>query len=135
MVATGILATALVSVAAIFAYSARTTMLNEQRTTGILLATSKMEDLRSTSSISDLTIGGSIATSSLENTYFDYVTITSTGAVVTSTTAGNNPYLRAWQISGTNPRQITVAVFAMRGGITDEQVELIRAATNLTNGF
>lgn len=135
LIATGITLTALVSVAAMFAYSARTNILTEQRTTGILLATSKLEGLRSTSSISTLTVGGGIDASSPTTSYFEYVTIGTSGAITTSTTAGANPYLRMWQISGTNPRLITVSVYANNSGVTGGQTELIRTATTLTNGF
>jgi hypothetical protein len=116
-----------------FAYSARTNLLNEQRTTATLLAISKMEDLRSTSSINDLVVGGSLTTTAAN--YFEYVSITSSGAIATSTTAGNNRYLRLWEISGTNPRLISIAVRANYSGVSGEQVELIRMATQLTNGF
>jgi len=133
LIATGIMLTALGAVAAMFAYSARTNLLNEQRTTATLLAISKMEDLRSTSSINDLVVGGSLTTTAAN--YFEYVSITSSGAIATSTTAGNNRYLRLWEISGTNPRLISIAVRANYSGVSGEQVELIRMATQLTNGF
>ena len=135
LIATGITLTALVSVAYMFAYSAQTNYLTEQRTKGILLATSKLEDLRSTSSISSLTVGGGVDFASPTANYFEYVSILSSGAITTSTTAGVNPYLRMWEISGTNPRLITVSVYARNSGVTGEEIELFRGATNLTNGF
>jgi Tfp pilus assembly protein PilW len=92
LIATGITLTALVAVAAMFAYSARTNILTEQRTTGILLATSKLEELRSTPSISTLTVGGGLDAASPTASYFEYVTINSSGAITTSTTAGTNPF-------------------------------------------
>lgn len=135
LIATGIMLTGLVAVASIFAYSTRTNMLTQQRSTATLLATSKMEDFRGVDSINTLTTGGSIVPATKVNNYFEYVSLSTSGAIVTSTSDTTFPYLRLWEIGGTNPVQISVSVYAQRGGITDNPIELIRTSTNLTNGF
>ena len=131
----GIMATALLAVASIFTYSARTNMLNQQRTTAVLLANSKLEDLRATSPIANLVVGGGLDGANPAPNYFEYVSLTTNGLVTADIVTLTAPYLRLWQISGANPRLITVAVFAQRSGVSGQRVELIRATTNLTNGF
>ena len=135
LIATAILVTALLSVAALFSYSIRTNMLSQQRTTATLLATSKIEDLRSTSSINDFTNGGGLDGSNPTPSYWEYVSISTMGLFTIDTSTNTAPYLRLWQIDGTNPRLITVAVFAQRSGITGERTELVRSTTSLTNGY
>ncbi len=135
MIAIGIMATSLLAAASIFTYSVRTNMLNQQRTVATLLANSKLEDLRATSPIDNLIVGGGLDGANPTASYFEYVTLTTSGAVRADTVTAMAPYLRLWQISGDNPRLITVAVFARRSGVSGQRSELIRATTNVTNGF
>ena len=135
LLATGILVTALLSIAVLFSYSIRTNLLNQQRTTATLLAMSKIEDLRSTSSINDFTNGGGLDGSNPAPSYWEYVSISTMGLFTIDTSTNTAPYLRLWQIDGTNPKLITVVVFAQRSGITGERIELARSTTGLTNGY
>ncbi len=135
LIATGIMVPALVAVASIFAYSARTNLLTEQRTIAALLGASKIEDLRSVTPINNLTVGGGLDAANPTAGYFEYVAITPSGTITIGRTVGSSPYLRLWQVSGTDPRLITVAVYAMRSGVTGNRVELFRAATSRTDGF
>ena len=133
LVATALLVTASLSIATLFAYSVRTNILNQQRTTATLLAASKMEELRAT--IVDLSIsGGGLDGSDPATDFWEYISISTDGTlrVDTTTTA---PYLRLWQIDGTNPRLVTVAVFAEQSRITGDPTELVRITTTLTNGY
>ena len=134
LVATAVLVTGLMAVAALFSYSIRTNMYTEQMTTGILLANTKMEGLRA-SGLSGLTVGGGLDSSSPTASYFEYTTISSSGALTTDTVTTTAPYLTLWMIAGTNPRLVTVAVYAQRSGVTGNMTELMRTTTNLTNGF
>ncbi len=135
LIATGIMVPALVAVASIFVYSARTNLLTEQRTIAALLGASKIEDLRSVTPIRDLTPGGGLDAANPTADFFEYVAITPSGTITIGATAGSSPYLRLWQVSATDPRLITVAVYAMRSGVTGNRVELFRAATSRTDGF
>ncbi len=135
LAAAGIMATAILAVAAVFAYSARANLLNEQRTRGIELAASKIEDLRSTSPIQDLPAGGGLDADSAAPGYFEYVEILPSGDLEITSTPGARAYLRLWRIGGGDPRRIEVAVYARRGGVTGSQVELVRLATLRTRGF
>ena len=136
MIATGIMLAALLAVASIFAYSARTNMLNQQRTMATLLANSKLEDLAATSPIDNLIVGGGLDGANPTPNYVEYVSLTTSGVLTVDVVVNvGAPYMRLWQISGDNLRLITVAVFAQRSGVSGERTELIRATTNLTNGF
>ena len=135
MIATGIMVAGLLAVASIFTYSARTNILNQQRTTANLLANSKLEELRATSPISNLIGGGGLNAANPTAYYFEYASLTTSGTLTVDTVTDTAPYLRLWQISGTNPRLITVAVFSQRSGVSGQRTELIRATTSLTNGF
>ena len=135
LIATAILVTGLLTVAAIFSYSARTTLYTEQMTTGVLLTNTKMEALRAITPISNLNTGGGLNSSSPTANYFEYVSISTSGAITANTSTTTAPYLRLWQIAGTNPRLITVSVYAQRSGVSGQAVELIRTTTEVTNGF
>ena len=136
LIATALLVTASLSIATLFAYSVRTNILNQQRTTATLLATSKMEELRATPAIMDLSIsGGGLDGADPATDYWEYVSVSTGGALTVDRTTATAPYLRLWQIDGTNPRLVTVAVFAQRSGISGDLTELVRTTTTLTNGY
>ena len=134
MVATGILVTSLMAVAAMFAYSIRTNYQTEQTTTGTLLVSTKLEDLRATA-LANLVAGGGLDAASPTPNYFEYVSISTSGVITTSAVNNAEPYLRMWQITGTTPRLITVSVYAQSGGVTGEATELARATTEVSNGL
>jgi Tfp pilus assembly protein PilV len=132
LIATGCLVVGVVGVSHMFAYSARTNMYTEQLTTGILLANAKAEEL-GVRSVPNLPSGGGLDATSPTQNYFDYVDVAADGSVTSSTSDTSLPYVRMWQISGTNPRLITVAVVARRSGASGRMVELIRTTTQVTN--
>ena len=133
MIATGILVTGLVAVTSMFAYAARTEILNEQRSTATLLANSKLEDFSAVSDLTDLTAGGSLTVRTTG--YFEYVSISSSGVISRSASDSSFPYVRLWEISGANPMLVSVSVYAMTGGVNDSLVELVRGSKQLTSGF
>ena len=134
LIATVVLVTGLLAVASLFSYSIRTNMYTEQMTTGILLANTKMEGLRATG-MAGLTAGGGLNSASPTANYFEYVSISTSGALTTDTVTTTAPYLTLWMISDANPVIITVAVYAQRGGVSGQMAELIRTTTSLTSGF
>ena len=134
MIATVVLVTGLLAVASLFSYSIRTNMYTEQMTTGILLANTKMEGLRSTG-MAGLTAGGGLNSASPTANYFEYVSISTSGALTSDTVTTTAPYLTLWMIADANPKIITVAVYAQRSGVTRGMTELIRTTTSLTSGF
>ncbi|HYR82798.1 MAG TPA: prepilin-type N-terminal cleavage/methylation domain-containing protein [Terriglobia bacterium] len=108
LMTTAILAVGLVGVAALFSYSARANLNTRQRTTATILLYDKMEQFKSTPLDDSLWAG-----------------------------AGGSdevpPYVRLWQITGTNPRRVTVIVVVENGGITGRPLELIRATTMVSH--
>ena len=134
MIAAGILVIGLVAVAYIFSYSIRTNMMTEQQTAATLLLTNKMEELKG-ASFSTLTAGGGLNPSSPTTSYWDYVSISSSGVIVSDTSTTNAPYLRLWQVAGTNTKVLSVVVYTQNSGIGMQQMELARASTEVTSGF
>ena len=114
LITTAVLVFGLAAIALIFSYTERTNINTQQRTAAVLLVYEKLEEFRSTSITDSMWIPG---------TYFDYPTIAKTH------------YMRRWQITGTTPRSITIAVFAAKAGLTGRRMELIRAATVISNTF
>jgi len=102
LMTTGILAVGLVGVAAIFSYSAHANLNTRHRTTATMLLYDKMEQFKSTPLADSLWAGDGSS---------DDVP----------------PYLCSWQISGANPRRVTVIVYVETAGVTSRQLELIRA--------
>jgi type II secretory pathway pseudopilin PulG len=133
---TAILVTGLVAVAAVFTYSARANITSQQRTAATVLLYEKMEQFKSTSVSSPIwNAGGGLSPAAPAPGYFDYVEIDSSGGVTTSTTDSSLPYVRVWQITGGVPRRVTVAVYALRAGVSGRPLELIRAAAIAGNTF
>ncbi len=134
LVATAILVSGLVAVAYMFSYSARTNITTQQITSGTLLLYNKMEELKA-SGMANLTVGGGLSGAAPTPNYFDYVSIGTNGAIVSDTVTASAPYVRVWQITGANPRTVTIVVFAQRAGIGGQRMELIRATTSVTSTF
>jgi type II secretory pathway pseudopilin PulG len=133
---TTLLATGLVAVAAIFSYSAQANIATQQRTTATVLLYEKMEQFKSAALTDPIWVaGGSLEPLAPAAGYFDYVEIDSSGGVSRSTTDLSLPYIRVWQITGTVPRRLTVAVYAKKAGIKVRPTELIRAASITGNSF
>lgn len=132
LIATACLFVGVVTVSGMFAYSARTNFYTEQLTTGVLLANTKAEELGALT-IPELPTGGGLNQASPTTNYFDYVSVASDGTLTTSTSDSSLPFLRLWQITGTNPKMITVSVYAQHSGVSGNPVELIRATTQVAN--
>jgi hypothetical protein len=114
-----------------FAYSARTNFYTEQLTTAILLANAKSEELAA-QGLPNLPVGGGLDPASPVTSYCEYISVGSDGSVTVSNDQ-SMPFLRMWQISGNNPRLISVAVVAQASGISGDPVELIRTTTQVAN--
>ena len=134
LIATAILVSGLVAVAYLFTYSVRTNITNDQLTSATLLLYNKMEELEAVS-LANLTVGGGLDGASPTANFFDYVTVGATGALTVNTTDTNAPYLRVWQVTGANPKSITVAVHAQRAGFSGDRREMVRATTSVTSSF
>lgn len=114
LITTAVLVFGLAAIALMFSYTARANINTQQRTAATLLVYEKLEEFRSTSMTDTMWSPG---------TYVDYPTIAKT------------PYIRRWQITDTTPRNVTIAVFAARAGLTGRRMELIRAATAVSKTF
>lgn len=132
MIATACLVAGVVSVSSMFAYSVRTNFYTEQLTTAILLANAKSEELAA-QELPSLPAGGGLDASSPTSDYSEYISVGASGAVTVSTSDSSLPFLRMWQITGTNPRLVTVAVVAQSSGMSGDPVELIRTTTQVAN--
>ena len=132
MIAAACLFVGVVTVSGMFAYATRTNVYTEQFTTGVLLANAKTEDLGSLG-IPDLPSGGGLDPGSPTTGHFDYVSVASDGTMTSSTSDSTLRFLRMWQISGTNPKLITVSVYAQSSGVSGEPVELTRVTTQVAN--
>ena len=131
-----LLAIGLVAVAGIFSYSARANITTQQRTTATVLLHEKMEQFKSTPLTDSMwTAGGRLDPRAPASGYFEYLEIDSSGGVSISTTDSDLPYLRLWQITGTVPRSVTVAVYAQKSGLTGRPSELIRATAITGHSF
>lgn len=136
LITTAILVTGLVAVAAIFSYSARANVTTQQRTTAVVLLSEKMEQFKSASLTGGVWREGGVLNPLFPAAgYFDYATIDSQGGVLTSTVNSSFPYVRVWQIEGSMPRKVTIAVYTRKSGFTGQPMELIRAATVKSGGF
>jgi Tfp pilus assembly protein PilV len=133
MIATGIMVTALLAVAAMFAYSIRTTLYSQQLSTGTVVSNLVVENIMA-SGFTALSNGGGINPASPQAGYFNYVDLSGAGAVTFSTVNTSMPFLAMWQIDGTNPKRITVSVHAQRNGVSGQNTELIRTTTQMASG-
>jgi Tfp pilus assembly protein PilV len=136
LISTGILLTGIVAVASVFAYTATANLDNQQRTIANTMLSEKIETFRATPLTSSIwTAGGSLTPDSKAHGYFDYLGITTDGTRVASDTDPWLPYLRIWQVSGVDPRIVTVIVYAQRAGVTRRRLELIRATAVVGSRF
>ncbi len=134
MMAAAIMATALVAVASLFAYATRTSYMTEQMSTSTFLVNTKLEDIRD-QHLSTVPNGGGLDPASPVTNFVEYITINPDGEVAVSTSNTSAPFIRLWEVSGTSPRVITVAVFARRNGVSGQTSELARATLELSNGL
>lgn len=136
LVATAILVPGLVAVATMFPYSVRSNYVSRQTSTATMIISDKMEELRALPlNHASLNAGGGLNPASPTTSYFDYVTVSPTGTVATSTTASATAYLRMWQVAGTNPKTITIVLYSTRSGLNTQRMELARSSTRVTNTF
>ena len=103
-------------------------MATQRQTSATLLLHNKMEELRAIG-FSSLTPGGSLDPDNPVTHYWDYVSITTSGTITSDTWTTHAPFLRLWQISGTNAKLISVIVYAENAGMEEERWELARATT------
>src|SRR5262245_12960274 len=136
LIATAVLVTGLVAVAQLFPYSIRSNASSRQTTTATMIMDDKLEALRALP-LADtaLNAGGSLNPASPATGYYDYVTVASNGTVTVSASSSPTAYLRLWQVSGTNPKTITVVVYAVRNGISRTRLEATRSSTLVTDTF
>jgi len=136
LIATLVLVSGLVAVAAIFLYSVDTGLRNQRRTAATALLCEKMEQFRSAPVNDSIWIpGGSLNAASPAAGYFDYVTIDATGTLNRSTTDTNAPFMRVWQVPHAVPPSVTIAVYALKVGSVPRDLELIRATTVAASSF
>jgi type II secretory pathway pseudopilin PulG len=136
LIATAILVTGLVAVASLFSWSTAANHNNRQRTAATILLSDKMEQFKLEDLESGIwTAGGSLNPDNPAAGYWDYVTFGGDGTLTVDTGSTNAPYLRLWAISGSNPKTVTVIVYARRSGLTRQRMELIRATTMASRTF
>jgi Tfp pilus assembly protein PilV len=102
-----IVACGLVAVAAIFSFAIRANISNRQMAVATSLAYDKMEELKWITSPADGT---------------DLVAL-------------DDRYLRIWHIGSTQPRSVSVTVYAVSDPLTRHQTELIEVTTLLSPAF
>jgi Tfp pilus assembly protein PilV len=107
LITAAIVACGLVAVASIFSFTVRANITNRQMAVATSLLYDKMEELKSMPSPADGT---------------DRITLQDT-------------YIRTWQIGATDPRSITVIVYAASNPLTHRQMELIQATTLIAPTF
>jgi prepilin-type N-terminal cleavage/methylation domain-containing protein len=136
LIATAVLVTGLVAVAQLFPYAIQSNASSRQTTTATMIVDDKLEALRALP-LADaaLNAGGSLDPASPATGYYDYVTVASNGAVTVSASSSQTAYLRLWQVSGTNPKTITVVIYAVRNGISRKRLEATRSSTLVTDTF
>jgi Tfp pilus assembly protein PilV len=136
MLATGVVVAGLVVAASLFSYTFTTNRTNQQRDTAILLLSSKMEEFRDAAvSQAQWQVGGGLNSSLPAPGHFDYISLDANGTAAVSTTDSSLPYLRLWQVSGTDTRMVTVIVFSNRSGSPRRRTELVRATMIASREF
>ena len=142
LIATAILVPGLVAVALIFPRVIKSNVSSKQTSAATMVIADKMEWLRALP-IDDaaLTAGGGLNPASPVTSYYDYVvvaadgTMTATATIPTGASKALNAYMRLWQISGTNPKTITVLIQALNGGGSGNRREAIRSSTIVTDTY
>ena len=136
LIATLVLVSGLVAVAAIFLYSVDTGLRNQRRTAATALLYEKMEQFKSAPISDSVWVpGGSLNLAFPAGGYFDYVKLDDAGVLNSTTTDTSAPFIRVWQVSATVPRSVTIAVYALKAGMTRRGFELIRATTVVESTF
>jgi len=136
LIATLVLVSGLVAVAAIFLYSVDTGLRNQRRTAATALLYEKMEQFRSAPVNDSIWIpGGSLNVASPAAGYFDYVTIDATGTLSHSTTDTNAPFMRVWQVPHAVPPSVTVAVYTFKAGSIPRSLESTPAPAAAPSSF
>ena len=118
MMATGILVVASTAIASLFVSSLQTNLNNQDRTIASLLLSDKLEQF-SVLPLSDSRWS--------DGSYMEFAGIAPDGSTVVSATNSALKYLRHWQISGNQPRSLTVIVYTNHSAVSGRQTELIRA--------
>jgi Tfp pilus assembly protein PilV len=140
LAAAGLLVVGLVAVAMIFPYAITTNASSRQTTTASMIVAQKMEVLR-TIPLTDarLNVGGSLNPASPATGYYDYVTVAPGGTLTSSAaiaaSARSRAFLRLWQVSGTNPKTVTVVVYTVRNGYRRGLLEATRSSTIVTDTY
>ena len=136
LITTLVLVSGLVAIAAIFSYSASTSLNNQLRTAATALLYEKMEQFKSAPISDSVWVpGGSLNLAFPAGGYFDYVKLDDAGVLNSTTTDTSAPFIRVWQVSATVPRSVTIAVYALKAGMTRRGFELIRATTVVESTF
>ena len=134
LVATAVLIPALGGVVMLMPYLTNSISTSRQVTTANLILTDKMEALRRLPlTASQLNAGGGLNPASPVSGYSDYVTVTPEGGV--NPTASPIAFLRLWQVSGTNPKTITIVVYTLRNALSNRRMEVARSSTIVTDTF
>jgi prepilin-type N-terminal cleavage/methylation domain-containing protein len=134
LIATLVMATGLLAAGHIFWFTVRTNVTNRQRSTATLLLSEKLERLRGASIRHQIwEPGGSLNPDAPAAGYFDYAS--SPAAPGGTGPSFREAYLRLWDISGTDPRSVTVVVYVERGGMQGQRVELARGQSMRTLEF
>ena len=140
LIATAVMVPGLVAIAMVFPYVVTTNVSSLQTTTASMIIADKMETLR-TVPLADATLnaGGGLNPASPVTGYYDYVTVapdgTMTSSSVVSVSDAPRAFLRLWQVSGTNPKTVTVVVYTLRNGYRRGLLEVIRSSTIVTDTF
>ena len=136
MIAMAVLVPSLVAVAMLFPQVINTNMSSRQTAVATIVVGEKMEVLRSLPlNHASLAVGGGLDPTSPVTNYHDYVTVANNGVVTASLTSSRTAYLRLWQVTGTNPKTITVVVHSVRNAMSRRSLEAARASTMVTDTF
>ena len=132
----------LVSMALLFPYMIKSNVSSKQISAATIVVTDKMESMRVMPlSNAALNAGGGLNPASPTTGYHDYVvvgtdgTLTATSSLPSGASGNINAYLRLWQVSGTNPKTITVVVRALNSAGSGMQMETARSSTIVTDTF
>jgi type II secretory pathway pseudopilin PulG len=136
LVATAVLVPALAAIVIALPYLTNSISSARQTTAATMILTDKMEALRRLPiTDSALNAGGGLNPASPVNGYYDYVTVAANGAVTTSASVSPTAFLRMWQISGTNPKTITIIIYTIRNAVSNRILEVARSSTIVTDTF
>jgi prepilin-type N-terminal cleavage/methylation domain-containing protein len=142
LIATAVLVPGLVGVALIFPYTIKSNLSSKQTSAATLVITDKMESMRVLPlNHAALTVGGGLNPATPVTGYHDYVMVAANGTMTTSATMptgaanGTNGYLRLWQVSGSNPKTITIVVQTLNSAGSKRRIEMIRSSTIVTDTF